>query len=213
MFLTHSKKLIGASRQRKRRALKTVSTIAITLSVSGCTAQAVSESEPAYPQVYKTLSENHGKFATKSVGSQDNAREKFADFIRAHADLKAPGMAESIKSAYAEDLYFNDTLQTHTNRDSLIEYLSATAEKVDYNRVQIQEIIPSGDDYFVRWAMQTGFTVLGKTVETESIGMSHIRLDEAGKINFHQDFWDNTEGFFRHLPVVGYLIGKTKERL
>lgn len=213
MFVTHFRALIDYVAACKSLILKTVSMFAIALSVTGCTAQAVSESEPAYPEVYKTLSETHDKSGTTPSDTGDNAREKFADFIQAHADLKAPGMAESIESAYAEDLYFNDTLQTHTSRASLIEYLSATAEKVDYNRVQIQEIIPSGEDYYVRWTMQTGFTVFGRAVETESIGMSHIRLDEDGRINFHQDFWDNTEGFFRHLPVVGYLIGKTKQRL
>lgn len=181
--------------------------------VAGCNAKAVSESEGAYPQVYRTLSENHEKNASSGSEEQDISRQKFADFIQAHADLKAPDMAQRIEAAYAEELYFNDTLKTFTSRDSLVDYLKQTAERVDYNRVQIQDIIQSGDDYYVRWTMQTGFTLIGRSVETESIGMSHIRLDDQGRINFHQDFWDNTEGFFRHLPVVGYFIGKTKQRL
>lgn len=181
--------------------------------VAGCNAQAVSESEVAYPQVYRTLSENHEKNASSGSEEQDISRQKFADFTQAHADLKAPDMAQRIEAAYAEELYFNDTLKTFTSRDSLVDYLKQTAERVDYNRVQIQDIIQSGDDYYVRWTMQTGFTLIGRSVKTESIGMSHIRLDDQGRINFHQDFWDNTEGFFRHLPVVGYFIGKTKQRL
>jgi hypothetical protein len=183
------------------------------LLVTGCSAQAVSESESAYPLVYRTLSENHEKVGSDGAEKQNDSRQKFADFIKAHADLKAPDMAQRIEAAYAEELYFNDTLKTLTSRDSLVDYLTETAERVDYNRVQIQEIVNSGDNYYVRWTMQTGFTVFGKSIETDSIGMTHIRLDDQGKINFHQDFWDNTEGFFRHLPVVGYFIGKTKQRL
>lgn len=202
-----------ASFSRVNISVRTLLFLTAALLVTGCSAQAVSESEGTYPQVYRTLSENHEKSASSGAEKQDLSRQTFADFIQAHADLKAPDMAQRIEAAYSESLYFNDTLKTLTSRDSLVDYLKQTAERVDYNRVQIQEIIQSGDNYYVRWTMQTGFTVFGRSVETDSIGMSHIRLDDQGKINFHQDFWDNTEGLFRHLPVVGYLIGKTKQRL
>ena len=193
--------------------VKTILFLTTAVLVAGCSAQAVSESEGAYPQVYRTLSENHEKIGSSEADKQNISRQKFADFIQAHKDLKAPDMAQHIEAAYAEELYFNDTLKTLISRDSLVDYLKQTAERVDYNRVQIEDIIDSGENYYVRWTMQTGFSVFGRSIETESIGMSHIRLDDQGKINFHQDFWDNTEGFFRHIPVVGYLIGKTKQRL
>ena len=213
MFLLNHPALLRRFSRLASLGMKSSAIVVTAFAISGCNAQAVSEAELSYPALYQSLSETHDKVGSKHTDSRLTEREKFADFIQAHADLKAPGMAESIRSAYAEEIYFNDTLQTHTSRDSLIEYLSETAERVDYNRVQIQAIIPSGEDYYVKWTMQTGFTVFGKSIETESIGMTHIRLDQQGKINFHQDFWDNTEGFFRHLPVVGYLIGKTKQRL
>jgi len=122
-------------------------------------------------------------------------------------------MRPGVESVYAEELYFNDTLHTFSSRDVMLEYMQETADRVDYTNVEIKDIVQSGDDYYVRWAMDVGFDVLGKQIKTHSIGMTHVRFDESGKINFHQDFWDNTEGFFRHLPVIGFLINKSKDRL
>lgn len=189
--------------------------VALVVGITGCSSQTLTEPGASYPRLYQQLSETYDNPAAKDPASdvQNDLRLKFQSFIEAHADLKSPDMADHIKEAYADDLYFNDTLKTLDSRDTLIAYLVETADRVDYNRVQIHEIIPSEDNYYVRWSMQTGFTVFSKPIETESIGMSHIRLNDEGKIYFHQDFWDNTEGFFQHLPVVGYLIGKTKQRL
>ncbi len=197
------------------RAFRLILSMAFVVAATGCSAQALTESEDSYPRVYQQLSETYdnGAKIANAPEEQNDLRLKFGSFIEAHADLKAPHMVDKIEDAYADDLYFNDTLKTLTTRDTLVAYLVETAERVDYNRVQIHEIIPSGDNYYVRWSMQTGFTVFGKPIQTESIGMSHIRLDDEGKIYFHQDFWDNTEGLFQHLPVVGYIIGKTKQRL
>lgn len=202
--------------QRSRpNALRIFLSVALVVGVTGCSAQALIEPEANYPRVYQQLSETYDNTSAEKTASKEqiNLRLKFESFIEAHADLKSPQMVDKIREAYADDLYFNDTLKTLDSQDTLVAYLVETAERVDYNRVQIQEIIPSGESYYIRWSMQTGFTVFGKPIETESIGMSHIRLNDKGKIYFHQDFWDNTEGFFQHLPVVGYLIGKTKQRL
>jgi len=52
--------------------------------------------------------------------------------------------------------------------------------------------------------------MMGKSIDSKSIGISQIRLNDAGQIVFHQDFWDNTSGFFGHLPIVGGVINKIK---
>lgn len=206
---------VSIEQRRRPNAFKILLSVALVAAITGCSSQALTEPGAGYPRVYQQLSETYDNPAAKDTASdvQNDLRLKFQSFIEAHADLKSPDMADHIKEAYADDLYFNDTLKTLDSRDTLVAYLVETAERVDYNRVQIHEIIPSEDNYYVRWSMQTGFTLFNKPIETESIGMSHIRLNDEGKIYFHQDFWDNTEGFFQHLPVVGYLIGKTKQRL
>ncbi len=184
--------------------------------VAGCSTQAKTEI-PDYPIVYQTITDENHNGATLNGQSikpeSDTLEAKFEDFILLFSEFKQEDMRPRVESVYAEELYFNDTLHTFSSRDVMLKYMQETADRVDYTNVEIKDIVQSGDDFYVRWAMDTGFTVFGKQIETHSIGMTHVRFNESGQINFHQDFWDNTEGFFRHLPVIGFLINKTKERL
>ena len=57
------------------------------------------------------------------------------------------------------------------------------------------------------------FKVKRKDIYSKSIGMTQLRFNQEGKIIFHQDFWDSTEGFYQHLPYVGYWIRKIRSKL
>ena len=134
-------------------------------------------------------------------------------FIDAMSDLKREDSADRLKNAYAESLYFNDTVHTYDNRDQLIEYLLETANRVESINVEIQDVATNNNDYYVRWVMRMRFEVSGDMVESTSIGMSHIRLDDDGKVCLHQDYWDGVNGLYRHIPVVGYLIRKVQSKM
>jgi steroid Delta-isomerase len=44
-------------------------------------------------------------------------------------------------------------------------------------------------------------------------GMSELRFAEDGRVVEHIDHWDSGEQFYRHLPLIGWLIGKIRKRL
>ena len=153
---------------------------------------------------------------TRSTGVNKNAQEKkelFRNIENLFSDLKQPDLEQKIANTYAENIYFNDTLHTYFHRDEIVSYLLATADRVLGAKTKFEEIAQSERSYFVRWKMDITFLLQGKRIHAESIGVSQIKFDDQGKVIFHQDFWDNTEGFFRHLPIVGYVVGKAKERL
>jgi len=129
------------------------------------------------------------------------------------SDLKHPDLEQRIRRTYAPSLYFNDTLRTYRTLEEVVDYLLETANRVTETKAQFEEISSSNESYFIRWKMIMKFSVNGETIETESIGVSQIKFDSSGKVIFHQDFWDNTEGFFRHLPLVGYVLDKTIQKL
>ena len=188
------------------------------LSLPGCGSTSASDPRSSYPSLYQEhLSAMDDRRDRDSVSARESdqaaLREQFAGFIQFFSDLHSDALDERIRAVYADELYFNDTLKTFTSREPLIDYLQETAERIEYNRVEITSIIPFGDDYFFRWHMNTGFKVFGRLITTESIGMTHIRVDGEGRVNFHQDFWDNTEGLFRHLPGIGFVVTRARNRL
>jgi hypothetical protein len=64
----------------------------------------------------------------------------------------------------------------------------------------------SGNDVYLRWFMHLEFRAGWRRAATDTVGISHLRLDENGRIVLHQDFWDKAEGIFREVPFVGALI-------
>ena len=136
--------------------------------------------------------------------------DRLEHLIKLFTDLKSNQVRQRVIDTYSSSLYFNDTLHTFTDRDELTDYLIDGAQRVDEISISFHDVAISGQNYYVRWVMQMKFKVMGKAIDSKSIGISQVRFDDSGKINFHQDFWDNTAGFFRHLPVLGGLITRVK---
>jgi hypothetical protein len=181
----------------------------ILLALSACASTGAPGKEESYPAKYLAATQEFDS----SESSNPAVADDLEDFKRIFLDLKDPNLEEYIHQGYAELLYFNDTLKSMNTRKELSEYLLVTAEHVDYTRVHFSDEFRSGDNYFLLWKMEMGFSVMGKQIESESLGMSQVRLDSQGKVNFHQDFWDSAEGFYRHLPVVGYFVNKSRNQL
>ena len=135
---------------------------------------------------------------------------EFETLIKLFTDLKSEQVSQLVEETYSSNLYFNDTLHTFTDRDQLAKYLIEGAQRVDDISISFYDVASSGDNHYIRWLMQMKLRVMGKSIDSKSIGISQIRFDEAGKINFHQDFWANTTGFFGPLPVLGGLISRIK---
>lgn len=136
--------------------------------------------------------------------------ERFKDFF---SDFSAEGIRSKVRSVYAEDVYFNDTLKEIRGIQSLEPYLIESAAAVESCTVDIEDLAVNNGNYYFRWSMDIRFKNIKKGQLTRSIGISHIRFNKEGKICLHQDFWDSASGLFQHIPFVGYLIRKIKARL
>jgi hypothetical protein len=139
-------------------------------------------------------------------GTPQDADTVAKRFLAAYSDLRAPDLQERIEGLYAKDIYFNDTMTTLRSRDALIEYLKSTANRVQVMKVEMLGSSSSGNDVYLRWFMHLEFRAGWRRAATDTVGISHLRLDENGRIVLHQDFWDKAEGIFREVPFVGALI-------
>jgi hypothetical protein len=127
-------------------------------------------------------------------------------FTQAYGDFTSPKLGARMRELYASKLFFNDTVHTHHRRSELIAYLQDTSERLDDMALEILDSRIAGHDLYLRWVMRTDFRAGFREVSAETIGMSHLRFNEDGKVILHQDFWDSRQGIFEHIPVVGGLI-------
>ncbi|WP_395373554.1 nuclear transport factor 2 family protein [Marinicella sp. W31] len=136
-----------------------------------------------------------------------------AAFNSLFGNLKNNATEENVRQLYSEDLYFNDTFRIITNLDELVGYMVHTGEIVDSTTVNILDVVKGQHDYYVRWEMDMRFSTTGRDIHSHSIGMTQLRFNKDGKIVFHQDFWDGAEGFYQHLPLIGYAVRKVRSQL
>ena len=162
--------------------------------------------------------------ATSYVDAYQEALERFPGtevsdpevtdrFNALYADLKGPDLASRIDQVYAEKLFFGDTLHTYHVREDLRGYLLLTAERVDGIEVDVRHVLVDGTDVWLNWRMKTSAKALGKKMRAETIGMTHLRFDNDGKVVLHQDYWDSSEGVLIHIPFIGGLVRWTRNQL
>ena len=128
-------------------------------------------------------------------------------------DFKKGATEDNIRAVYADNFYFNDTFKIINHIDELVVYMSESASHVDSTTVEILDVIKSDEDYFIRWSMNMQLSIRGKDIDSHSIGMTQLRFNEQGKVVFHQDFWDSSEAFYEHLPVLGRWVKKVKDMM
>ncbi len=140
-------------------------------------------------------------------------QEGFARFKEFWRDLSEEQVKEWLPQVYAENVWFNDTVKTITNRAELLDYMLHTASMVKSTSVEVRDIATTDAGYYVRWVMTVEPSNTRYGDKWVSIGMTHIRLNAAGEVILHQDYWDSAGGMYEHFPVLGWMIRNIKARL
>ena len=164
-----------------------------------------------YPTLYQQAVNTTGDF--KESLSSDQVITAVSQFTNTFEALTSPDLSQRVNQIYAEELYFNDTFKTIINKDELVAYLDETAEKLINSEISFAQPLINGNDAYIRWSMKIQFKAGGKTIESDSIGMTHLRFNDQQQIIIHQDYWDSAYGFYQHLPVVGGLVRWVQNKL
>jgi len=150
-----------------------------------------------------------GAAATDSH-AQKEAVERFRSFF---GDLNEARVKKDIRSVYAPEVWFNDTLKSIRGVDALEHYLVETSRAVESCKVDIDEVVPSPSGVYVRWRMHIRFKKFRRGETQSSIGVTLLRFDKEGRVVYHQDYWDSGANLFEKVPVLGAGIRAVKRRL
>ena len=143
-------------------------------------------------------------------GSRE-AVERFSKFLQGIGSQEF--IRENTAEVYAKNAYLNDTLVTHRGAEAIEAYFAKTAETVTSISVDIDDVVQSGLDFYVRWTMIFAAPALGKGLPVHSVGISQVRFDGEGKVTMHQDFWDSGTNIFAQIPVSGVVIDAIRKRM
>ena len=166
--------------------------------LSGCSA---STREP-YALTYETALQRY-------PGSETVADSALTQFI-AYFSHKAArtGKRSELHAAdlYADDLYFSDTLLTSEDKAQVVRHLESMLDATRHLEVRVLDTQQTGADTYLVWQMTATFMPVSQPVTGYSVGITHLRFNDAGEIVLHQDFWDASAGFYEHIPVLGTII-------
>lgn len=192
---------------RQRTLILTAAAAACLVALGGCLALSPHQMDNSAIDAY---AETTKLPATSDPETRDAGIERWKQLL---SDFSVENLKGKVGAVYADETFFNDTLKTLRTAEAIEEYLIETAEMLNYGRVSYDDVAISGDDVYIRWTMVYQSKTLSKGQDIITIGMSHLRFDEAGKVVLHQDFWDSTRGIFEHVPLIGSGIRAVKKRL
>lgn len=135
------------------------------------------------------------------------------NFVDVFNSALETGFRERVSAMYADEVYFNDTITTIREKGVLVDYFEESFGPVETYQVEALDHISRGEDIFVIWKMEMDFRPGRKLRKSLSIGISQLRVNDQSEIIFHQDFWDSTEGLYRHIPVLGSALLRIRNRL
>ena len=150
---------------------------------------------------------------TADLPSMDKATEelalkRFSDF---YLDYSAEAIEEGVRGLYADEAWFGDPFHIVEGIDEIEHYFLVMAEPVESCTFTVDSIQRSGIDYYARWTMELE-SKAAKGERIRTIGISHVRFNEGGKVVFQQDYWDSSAMLDR-LPIVGYWTRLVKDRI
>lgn len=151
---------------------------------------------------------NHG---VPEAGSAQEA-EALACFRSFFENLTEAAVREHCRRVYAPTAILHDTLKTLQGIEPIESYFIKTAQRAKGVQVQVTDVVRSGEVHYLRWHMSITWSAFKKGT-TESDGLSLLRFNRAGHVQLHHDFWDSTNGFFIHLPALGWMIRQVIRRV
>jgi hypothetical protein len=121
-----------------------------------------------------------------------------------------------LKEIYSDDVVLVDPVGTHCGLSQVTEYFTHLLSNNDQCKFVIHTIgkveSTSAELYSVTWTMSFATSALkrGQTIHVD--GMSQLNVLD-NKIVHHQDYYDLGQMVYEHIPLLGSLVKKIKNRL
>jgi hypothetical protein len=113
---------------------------------------------------------------------------------------------------YAADARFKDPFNDVRGVPAIARIFQHMFESLDQPRFVVTQQLQQGSDAFLSW----DFTFRFKNFRRDQLqciqGATHLKLDDAGLVTLHRDYWDAAEELYEKLPLVGGLMRWLKAR-
>lgn len=114
---------------------------------------------------------------------------------------------------YHPGVKFIDPIGTIDSSEGIKKYYENMYKNVKFIKFDFSEFHEAGTNIVAVWKMTLQADKLNGGEPITVDGNSVITFDESGKATYHRDYFDMGQFIYEHIPVVGYVIKKIKNRL
>ena len=107
---------------------------------------------------------------------------------------------------YSADAYFKDPFNEVRGVAAVQQIFTHMFEQVGEPRFVVGEKVVDDGGAMLIWTFNFRVTRWGKGEMQVIRGVSHLKFDASGKVNYHRDYWDAAEELYMKLPVLGMLM-------
>lgn len=112
---------------------------------------------------------------------------------------------------YAEDAVFVDPFNDVRGVAAIQRIFRHMFRQVEAPRFAVSERVADAEGAVLVWSFHFRFRYNGE--EQTIRGVSHLKFDDDGRVNYHRDYWDAAGELYARLPGVGLLMRLLRRRL
>ena len=125
--------------------------------------------------------------------------------IRFYHDLSIESVAR-FPEFYAADAYFKDPFNEVRGLPAIQRIFTHMFRQVGEPRFVVTGRVVDEGGAMLIWEFYFRVRLWGKGEAQVMRGVSHLRFDAGGKVNYHRDYWDTGEELYMKLPALGTLM-------
>jgi hypothetical protein len=108
---------------------------------------------------------------------------------------------------------FQGSVQRGARRGRHPAHLQPHVPQVGEPRFVVSERVVDEHAVLLVWTFHYLVRKWGKDQAQVIRGVSHLKFDADGRVNFHRDYWDAAEELYMKLPVLGMLMRRLRRAL
>lgn len=118
----------------------------------------------------------------------------------------SPASVERFPEFYSATAYFKDPFNEVWGVDAIQRIFTHMFRQVDEPCFMVTETVGDAQSVMLVWEFYYRVRLWGKGAPQIMRGVSHLRFDPDGLINYHRDYWDAAEELYMKMPAIGGLM-------
>jgi limonene-1,2-epoxide hydrolase len=144
--------------------------------------------------------------------NEQNATERLDLVLDFYNNLSQNNLT-TLADLYATNVEFIDPVHHILGLDQLQQYFSHAYARLSSCHFMATAKIANQDQGCLSWVMTFTHEAIGNGKSISVHGCSVVHWNSEGKISYHRDYYDLNEMVLEHIPLLGWVTKKIKQKM